>query len=96
MTDIIVKADDGLTHVENEATKLTGESVGLLSNLITHFNAFLASVGSEVKVGISAAESGIGGTANLVVSTEDLLKAAAPAAAPEPLAAPPATATTAG
>jgi len=91
MTDVIAKADTGLTHVENEATKLTGESVSLLSNFITHFNTFLASVGTEVKIGISAAESGIGGTANLVVSTEDALKAIAPAVqSVEPLATPPA------
>lgn len=94
--DIIVKADAGLTKVEDTVGTKTGEVATLVQNVVTHFNALLAALYGDVKIGFSAVDSGIGGTANLVVSTEDLLKAAAPAPAPEPLAAPPATATTAG
>lgn len=94
--DIIVKADDGLTKIEDTAASKTGEVANLVQNVVTHFNALLAALYGDVRIGFSAVNSGIGGTANLVVSTESLLKAAAPAAAPEPLAALPATATTAG
>lgn len=94
--DIIVKADDGLTKVEDTAASKTGEVANLVSNIVTHLNALLGAIYSDVKVGFGAVNSGIGGTANLVVSTEDLLKAEAPTPAPEPLATPPATATTAG
>jgi hypothetical protein len=91
MTDLIVKADNGLTNVENQAASKTGEFADLISNAVTHFNALLAALASDAKVGVSAVENGIGGTANLVVSTEDLLKAVAPSAQTvESLATPPA------
>lgn len=89
--DIIVKADNGLTKIEDGAATKTGEIANLVSNVVTHFNALLAALAGDVKVGISAAESGVGGTANLVVTTEDALKALAPAVqTAEPLATPPA------
>ena len=92
MVDIIVKADNGLTKLEDGAATKTGEVANLVNNVVTHLNALLAAVYGDVKIGFGAVNSGIGAEANLVVSTESLLKAAAPTAAPEPLAAPPATA----
>lgn len=88
--DIIVKADNGLTKIEDGAASKTGEIANLISNAITHFNVLLAALAGDVKVGISAAENGIGGTANLVVSTETALKALAPSAqVTDALATPP-------
>lgn len=94
--DIIQKADAGLTHLEDTVGTKTGEVATLVQNVVTHLNHLLAAVYSDVKVGFSAVDNGIGGTANLVVSTEALLKGVQAAPAAEPLAAPPATATTAG
>lgn len=87
--DIIVKADNGLTKVEDTAAAKTGEVANLVQNVVTHLNSLLAAVYGDVKIGFGAVNNGIGGTANLVVSTEDLLKAAAPAATTEPLTTPP-------
>lgn len=93
--DIIQKADAGLTHLEDTAGAKVAEIASLAANAVTHFNALLGALGSTVKIGVSAAENGIGGTANLVVSTEDALKGLASAQTKEPLAAPPAGLTTA-
>lgn len=86
--DAIVKADNGITKVEDTVGTKTSELTALVSNVVTHLNILLSAIASDVKIGISAAENGIGGTANLVVSTEDLLKSTATQAA-EPLATPP-------
>lgn len=89
--DLIVRADNGLTKVEDTAARKTGEVANLVSNVVTHLNALLAAVYSDVKIGFGAVNSGIGAEANLVVSTESLLKDVAPSAQTvEPLATPPA------
>lgn len=92
--DIIQKADAGLTHLEDTVGAKTGEVASLVQNVVTHLNHLLAAVYSDVKVGLGAVDHGIGGTANLIVSTEALLKGVAAAPAAEPLATPPASLTT--
>lgn len=96
--DIIQKADAGLTHLEDTVGAKGGEVASLVQNVVTHLNKLLATVYGDIKIGYGAVDSGIGGTANLVVSTEALLKGLqpSPTVAAEPLAAPPATATPAG
>lgn len=93
--DFIQKADAGLTKLEDTAGSKTGEVADLVQNVVTHLNHLLAAVYSDAKIGFGAVDNGIGGTANLVVSTEALLKGAQAAPAAEPLATPPAGLTTA-
>lgn len=85
--DAIVKVDNGITNAENTVGTKANELTALVSNVVTHLNNLLTAIAGDVKIGISAAENGIGGTANLIVTTEDLLKATATQAA-EPLATP--------
>jgi hypothetical protein len=63
-------------------------------NAISHLNVFLTHAYAEaskvLEVSATAADGGIQATANLVVSTEDAIKALTPAPAPQPLATPPA------
>lgn len=92
--DLIQKADAGLTHLEDTAGTKTSEVVDLVQNVVTHLNKLLGAIYSGVKIGFSAVDNGIGGTANLVVSTEALLNSVQAAPAAEPLAVPDATLTT--
>lgn len=87
--DAIVKATDKIDSALDSVGTKGGEVANLVGVLVTHLNNLLSALYYDVRVGVKAADSGIGGIATLTVSTEDALKAAATQSS-EPLATPPA------
>lgn len=85
--DAIVTATNKLDSALGSVGTKSAELAALVGVVVNHFNNLLASLGSEVKIGIAAAENGIGGVASLTVSTEDAWKATTTQSS-EPLATP--------